>query len=112
MWYYKCDVFNFLDFCGHFYLRCESGGCAAFLGEGRYEGRYSERNEYCDRTITLDGVCYRAVERNVYDRVRFFLVERHKVRSRDIRRSPSEKVFGELGVLLLRPMNTAAHCLP
>ena len=74
MWYYKCDVFNFLDFCGHFYLRCESGGCAAFLGEGRYEGRYSERNEYCDRTITLDGVCYRAVERNVYDRVRFFLV--------------------------------------
>ena len=28
-------------------------GGAAFLGEGRYEGRYSESNEYCDKPITL-----------------------------------------------------------
>jgi len=57
-------------------------------------------------------IAYRAVERNVYDRVRLFLVARHKVRSRGIRRFPSEKVFGELGVLLPRPMNTAAHRVP
>ena len=50
-------------------------------------------------------IAYRAVERNVYDRVRLFLVARHKVHSRGIRRFPSEKVFGELGVLLPRPMN-------
>jgi RNA-directed DNA polymerase len=54
-------------------------------------------------------IAYRAVERYVYNRVRHFLVARHKVRSRGIRRFPSEKVFGELGVLLPRPMNTAAH---
>ena len=52
---------------------------------------------------------YRAVERNVYNRVRRFLVERHKVRSRGIRRFPSEKVFGEFGVILPRPMRTAAR---
>jgi RNA-directed DNA polymerase len=49
-------------------------------------------------------IAYRAVERNVYNRVRRFLVERHKVRTRGIRRFPSEIVFGELGVLLPRPM--------
>lgn len=48
-------------------------------------------------------IAYRAVERNVYNRVRRFLVHRHKMRSRGIRRFPSEKVFGELGVLLPRP---------
>ena len=48
-------------------------------------------------------IAYRAVERNVYNRVRRFLVHRHKMRSRGIRRFPSERVFGELGVLLPRP---------
>ena len=46
----------------------------------------------------------RAVERNVYDRVRLFLVRRHKVRARGIRRYSSERVFGELGVFLPRPI--------
>jgi RNA-directed DNA polymerase len=46
----------------------------------------------------------RAVERNVYDRVRLFLARRHKVGARGIRRYPSERVFGELGVFLPRPM--------
>jgi RNA-directed DNA polymerase len=50
-------------------------------------------------------MAYRAVERNVYERVRLFLVRRHKLRARGIRRFPSERVFGELGVLLPRPMN-------
>ncbi|MHC4216450.1 MAG: group II intron reverse transcriptase/maturase [Planctomycetota bacterium] len=49
-------------------------------------------------------IAYRAVERNVYERVRLFLVRRHKVRSRGIRRYPSERIFGELGVLLPRPI--------
>jgi RNA-directed DNA polymerase len=57
-------------------------------------------------------ISYRAVERNVYNRVRLFLVERHKVRSQGIRRFPSEKVFGELGVLLPRPMKAAAQRVP
>lgn len=52
---------------------------------------------------------YRGVERNVYNRVRRFLVQRHKMRSRGIRRFPSERVFGELGVLLPRPMKTTAR---
>ena len=54
-------------------------------------------------------IAYRAVERHVYSRVRRFLVSRHKVRSRGIRRFPSERVFGELGVLLPRPMKRAVR---
>jgi len=50
-------------------------------------------------------MAYRAAERNVYERVRLFLVRRHKLRARGNRRFPSERVFGELGVLLPRPMN-------
>jgi RNA-directed DNA polymerase len=52
---------------------------------------------------------YRGLERNVYNRVRRFLVQRHKMRSRGIRRFPSERVFGEFGVLLPRPMKYAAR---
>ena len=55
---------------------------------------------------------YRGLERNVYNRVRRFLVQRHKMRSRGIRRFPSERVFGELGVLLPRPMKTTARRVP
>jgi RNA-directed DNA polymerase len=57
-------------------------------------------------------IAYRAVERNVYNRVRRFLVSRHKVRSRGIHRFPSERVFGELGVLLPRPRKYAARRVP
>jgi RNA-directed DNA polymerase len=61
---------------------------------------------YCYGTTMI---AYRAVERNVYNRVRRFLVERHKVRSRGIRRFPSERVFGELGVILPRPIKPAVQ---
>jgi RNA-directed DNA polymerase len=55
---------------------------------------------------------YRGLERNVYNRVRRFLVQRHRVRTRGNRRFPSEKVFGELGVLLPRPIRSAGRCVP
>jgi RNA-directed DNA polymerase len=64
---------------------------------------------YCYGTTQIT---YRAVERNVYNRVRRFLVRRHKVRSRGIGRFPSQKVFGELGVLLPRPIKHAAWRVP
>lgn len=54
---------------------------------------------------------FRAVERNVYERVRVFLVQRHKVRSRGISRFPSEKVFGKMGVFLPRPIGVC-RCVP
>jgi RNA-directed DNA polymerase len=57
-------------------------------------------------------IAYRAVERNVYNRVRRFLVQRHKVHSRGICRYPSERVFGELGVMLPRPIRTAVQRVP
>ena len=57
-------------------------------------------------------IAYRAVERNVYNRARRFLVSRHKVRSRGIHRFPSERVFGELGVLLPRPRKYVARRVP
>ncbi len=44
------------------------------------------------------------MERN---RVRRFLVHRHKLRSRGILRFPSERVLGELGVILPRPIKSA-----
>jgi RNA-directed DNA polymerase len=45
---------------------------------------------------------YRALDNHVYDRVRHFLVQRHKVQGRGTRRFSRDDVFGELGVLLLR----------
>ena len=45
---------------------------------------------------------YRAVDNHVYDRVRHFLVRRHKVPSHGTRRFSREAVFGALGVLHLR----------
>jgi RNA-directed DNA polymerase len=45
---------------------------------------------------------YRAVDNHVYDRVRHFLVRRHKVPSHGTRRFPRESVFGALGVFHLR----------
>ena len=46
----------------------------------------------------------RIIEAHVYDRVRNFLVRRHKVPTHGTRRFSKEAVFGELGVLRLR------HC--
>src|SRR5918996_493460 len=45
---------------------------------------------------------YRAIDNHVYDRVRHFLVRRHKVPSHGPHRFPRETVFGALGVLHLR----------
>lgn len=45
---------------------------------------------------------YRAVDAHVYDRVRNFLVKRHKVQGRGTRHFPHDLVFGELGVLALK----------
>ena len=45
---------------------------------------------------------YRAIDNHVYDRVRHFLVRRHKVPSHGTRRFPREAVFGALGVFHLR----------
>jgi RNA-directed DNA polymerase len=45
---------------------------------------------------------YRAVDSHVYDRVRHFLVRRHKVPSRGTGRFSHEAVFGTLGVVQLR----------
>lgn len=45
---------------------------------------------------------YRAIDNHVYDRVRHFLVRRHKVPSHGTSRFPREAVFGAMGVLHLR----------
>ena len=45
---------------------------------------------------------YRAVDHHVYDRVRRFLVQRHKVQGRGTRRFSREKIYGELGVFRLK----------
>ena len=45
---------------------------------------------------------YRALDNHVYDRVRHFLVQRHKVQGRGTRQFSRNDVFGEMGVLLLR----------
>jgi RNA-directed DNA polymerase len=48
---------------------------------------------------------YRAVDNHVYDRVRCFLVRRHKVQGRGTVRFAREEVYGQLGVLLLKRMH-------
>jgi len=45
---------------------------------------------------------FRAIDHHVYDRMRHFLVRRHKVETRGTRRFSSNFIFGELGVLRLR----------
>ena len=45
---------------------------------------------------------YRAIDGHVYDRVRNFLVKRHKVQGRGTRHFPHDLVFGDLGVLCLK----------
>jgi RNA-directed DNA polymerase len=53
-------------------------------------------------------MAYRAVDNHVYERVRGFLVRRHKVPSRGTRRFSRKAVFGELGVLALRRVHLGA----
>jgi RNA-directed DNA polymerase len=56
---------------------------------------------------------YRAVDQHVYDRVRHFLVRRHKVPGRGTRRFSDDNVFGALGVLRLRRVHLGpAPCAP
>ena len=50
----------------------------------------------------------RVIEGHVYDRVRNFLVRRHKVPSRGTTRFSKEAVFGSLGVPRLRQCRLAA----
>jgi RNA-directed DNA polymerase len=45
---------------------------------------------------------YRAIDNHVCDRVRHFLVKRHKVQGRGTRRFTRDDVFGDLGVIHLR----------
>ena len=45
---------------------------------------------------------YREIDNHVYDRVRHFLVRRHKVQGRGTQRFSHDTVFGKLGVLHLR----------
>src|SRR5436190_11326257 len=54
-------------------------------------------------------MAYRAVDNHVHDRVRHFLVRRHKVPSRGTKRYPDGVVFGELGVLRLRHVHGGAR---
>jgi RNA-directed DNA polymerase len=51
---------------------------------------------------------YRAIDNHVYERVRHFLVRRHKVPSRGTHRFPREAVFSALGVLQLRRVHLGA----
>jgi RNA-directed DNA polymerase len=53
-------------------------------------------------------MAYRAVDNHVYDRVRHFLVRRHKVSSRGTKHYPDGVVFGDLGVLRLRRVHLGA----
>lgn len=50
-------------------------------------------------------MAYRAVDQYVYEAMRHFLRRRHKVPTRGTRRFPAEAVFGEIGVLRLRPLH-------
>ncbi len=55
---------------------------------------------------------YRAIDHHVYDRVRNFLMHRHKVQRRGTRRFPAGVVFGELGVLHLISVHLGPRRVP
>ena len=55
---------------------------------------------------------YRAVDNYVYERVRHFLVRRHKVSSRGTTRFSAGTVFGDLGVLRLRRVHLGPRRVP
>jgi RNA-directed DNA polymerase len=52
---------------------------------------------------------YRAVDNHVAERVRHFLRQRHRVRTRGTRVLANDLIFGALGVLRLRQVHLAAH---
>ena len=56
-------------------------------------------------------MAYRAVDQSVAQRGRHFLRRRHQVPTRGTRRYPSERIFGELGVVHFRRfhLGSAAH---
>jgi len=56
-------------------------------------------NYFCYGSVSA---AHQAVDWHVYDRVRDFLRERHKAPGRGARQFPRERVYGELGVPLLR----------
>jgi RNA-directed DNA polymerase len=47
-------------------------------------------------------MAYRAVDNHVYETVRHFLCDRHKLQTRGTRRFPAQEIFGAYGVLRLR----------
>jgi RNA-directed DNA polymerase len=53
-------------------------------------------------------IAYRAADNYVLQKVRHFLVRRHKVPSRGTKRFPDHYVFGKLGVLRLRQIHIGA----
>lgn len=55
---------------------------------------------------------YRAIDNFISSRVRRFLQRRHKVPSRGTRRFPSERIFGELGVMRLRTKHLGFQRVP
>ncbi len=55
---------------------------------------------------------YRAIDHHVYDRVRNFLIHRHKVQRRGTRHFPAEVVFAELGVLHLISVRLGPRRVP
>ncbi len=50
-------------------------------------------------------MAYREIDNYVYERARYFLRRRHKVKSRATRQFSDKVVFGELGVQRLRPLH-------
>lgn len=58
-------------------------------------------NYFCYGTLSRTR---RTVDKRVYDRVRHFLRRRHKVGGRGKRQFPSDRVFGELGVLSVQSL--------
>ena len=57
-------------------------------------------------------MAYRAADHYVYDRVRAFLVKRHKVSSRGTRHFSYDVVYGQLGVLRLRDVHLGFRRVP
>jgi RNA-directed DNA polymerase len=57
-------------------------------------------------------MAYRAVDNYVYDAVRHFLRDRHKVPGRGTRSFPAEAVFGSYGVLRLRRVHLGPPPIP
>jgi RNA-directed DNA polymerase len=53
-------------------------------------------------------VVYRDIDHHVYERVRHFLVRRHRVQGRGTQRFSYDRVYGDYGVLRLRRMSSEA----